>query len=651
MKTYFKTLGKMFGRHATRLVSITLMLLVSIGFSAGIGMATDKIDDAIDGVYHAQNVSDLIVKSTREDGFTEEEAAALTARFQDGVLFGSSLEFQGSAMRSESEVTVPLLPAPVPVTTEIAFEGTGDGVTKAYFFDGTPEALAQNVPELSDVAPDAAETFEEDGVKVYPVYVERPTAQLKEYPLGTRLTATVTTVAVTPFGEQRQETRYRFRVVGILTEPLHLAVRKDVSLQFEEEGDPCELESVFYLFGSDLSPAPRGNDAYIALEGRDEQFAMSAKYKTFTESAKAEAEALVPDAAVLTLFENFSFASFHEYGEKIAGIGYVMTTVFLFVTVLVVLSTMTRLLEEERAQIACLMTLGYSPMRIISKYLLFALVGTLIGGAGAFAAGQGLAYIVYINFTWNFTLPPYPKHVSPLFFLLVAAAMLVATLFATFLAGFRMTRIRPAVLLRPKTPRPGKKVIFERIPFLWNRLSFKHKSTLRNVLRFKTRFLMTVVSVMCSTALVLAGLAVLDCCIFQEIGTAAMIGVAIIVLLFAALLNFVVVYTLTNINISERNRELATLMVLGYYDNEVTGYIYREVYLTSAIGIALGVPAGCLLCLFVFEVMGFGSIPGIGWYVWLVAPLLSLFFVFAVTVLLRRRIVRIHMNESLKAIE
>ena len=95
---------------------------------------------------------------------------------------------------------------------------------------------------------------------------------------------------------------------------------------------------------------------------------------------------------------------------------------------------------------------------------------------------------------------------------------MLATLAATAIAGFKLTRQEPADLLRPKTPEAGKKVFLERIPLIWNRLSFKYKSTMRNVLRFMMRFLMTVVSVACSTALVLAGLAVLDCCLFQDHG-------------------------------------------------------------------------------------------------------------------------------------
>ena len=427
-----------------------------------------------------------------------------------------------------------------------------------------------------------------------------------------------------------------------------------------------DLTTIFYVFGDllhleietpfgeilqTISAAEMRNQVYLTLPDAGSLFGFG--YDGALDDAEAAVASLGLSVSpqVLTMHENYSYESFREYGGKIEGIGYVLMVVFLLVTILVVLSTMTRLLDEERGQIACLMTLGYSPASIIVKYLLFALVGTLIGGVGAYFAGLGLARIIYVNFEWNYALPPYSSNVTMTFYLITFAVILISTLIATAVAGFKLTREHPATLLRPKTPKAGKTVFLERIPFIWNRLSFKYKSTMRNVLRFFVRFLMTVVSVAFSTALVLAGLAVLDCCLFQDIGGAAMIAVAIIVLVFAALLNFVVIYTLTNINISERERELATLMVLGYYDNEVAGYIYREIYITSLIGILFGLPLGCLLCLFIFNVMGFGSIPGINWFVWVLAPILSVIFTVLVTLMLRRKITKIDMNNSLKAIE
>ena len=649
VKTYLKTFARTFLHNKARLISIILMVLVSIGFSAGIGMATDKMDFALDNLYRESNVSDFIVKSTRETGFTDSELEALASRYEGRMEKGGSLEFKDAAMEMTSTAEYGFI-GEVELDISMQFEGVGEGVSKVYFSDMPP---TEHVIDRLQVL-ETCERPQDLSEDIYDVYVERATDQLRAYPLGSMLTAELSITANTPFGAQQQSRTMQFYVRGTIFNPLHMAVRDDVSIQFtKEDGEAELLDGIFYLFEPDLIPAV--NDVYLTLP-RGDAPVMCGAYEADVTAEKAALEELltadgVREAEVLTLFENFSFRTFHEYAGKIEGIGYVMMAVFLLVTLLIVLSTMTRFLDEERAQLACLSTLGYSPLRIVSKYLLFAFIGTVIGAFGAYFAGMGLAYIVYINFTWNYTLPAYPPQVSLGFYFIVSSVILVATMLATLFAGLKKTRERPAEQLRPKAPKPGKKVVPEYIPLLWNRLSFKYKSSLRNVLRYRMRFFMTVVAVMASTALVLAGLAVLDCCIFQDIGTSAMIGVAVVVLIFAALLNFVVIYTLTNINISERERELATLMVLGYQDREVTAYVYREIYVTSAIGILFGLPFGCLLCLFIFDVMAFGSIPGMGWYVWVCAPIISLIFTFLVTLMLSPKITRIRMNESLKAIE
>ena len=112
-----------------------------------------------------------------------------------------------------------------------------------------------------------------------------------------------------------------------------------------------------------------------------------------------------------------------------------------------------------------------------------------------------------------------------------------------------------------------------------------------------------------------------------------------------------VIYPLTNINLSERNRELATLMVLGYHDKEVSGYIYREIYIDTVIGILFGYPLAALLIGVVFNMIGLGTLGGVSWFMWLIAPFVILLFTFLVTILLSRKIVKIDMNESLKAVE
>ena len=658
----------MFKRHFTRLISILLMVLVSVGFTAGIGMATDKINDSIAEYHEARNVSDMILLND-EGSFTDDDIAALETQFgAENVQTGGMLEFEVK----DGKATVN--------DTELTFTNVPDGIVRVYLFDeaADPSKVTQNLFE--DVTHYDTSAAGDDAITVY---AERATEQLAGYEEGqsfsmsfTMHDSSVLERDIPLFGKQEIALETDISVTqnyvlgGTVRNPLHMAVRDDPSYTddpaSDDEDDMLDLTTIFYVFGDllhleietpfgeilqTISAAEMRNQVYLTLPDAGSLFGFG--YDGALDDAEAAVASLGLSVSpqVLTMHENYSYESFREYGGKIEGIGYVLMVVFLLVTILVVLSTMTRLLDEERGQIACLMTLGYSPASIIVKFLLFALVGTLIGGVGAYFAGLGLARIIYINFEWNYALPPYSSNVTMTFYLITFAVILISTLIATAVAGFKLTREHPATLLRPKTPKAGKTVFLERIPFIWNRLSFKYKSTMRNVLRFFVRFLMTVVSVAFSTALVLAGLAVLDCCLFQDIGGAAMIAVAIIVLVFAALLNFVVIYTLTNINISERERELATLMVLGYYDNEVAGYIYREIYITSLIGILFGLPLGCLLCLFIFNVMGFGSIPGINWFVWVLAPILSVIFTVLVTLMLRRKITKIDMNNSLKAIE
>ena len=128
-------------------------------------------------------------------------------------------------------------------------------------------------------------------------------------------------------------------------------------------------------------------------------------------------------------------------------------------------------------------------------------------------------------------------------------------------------------------------------------------------------------------------------------------GVAVLVVAFAGLLTAVVIYAITNINISERRRELATLMVLGYQGREVAGYIHREIYIDSLVGIIAGFPLAALIMLFLYNIMGTGSISSLTWFWWLVSPACVFAFAVIITLALIPKITKIDMNQSLKAIE
>ncbi|MDE6597613.1 MAG: ABC transporter permease [Clostridia bacterium] len=627
MRTYLKTLARMFKKHLMRFLSLVFMVLISIGFISGIGSSQDKINSSLTDYYKKQNVSDFIVRSTEESGFTRQSVENLRNCFGEKSQY--NLVFQLDVHIGEKRSV------------------------RLYFLDF--ENWTVNAPTIIQGEP--------DGSDVHKIYAERSDNIIKGYSVGDEVDLALYLQSVLP-QPLLDMLDLKVGIAAVVQSPLTFSVDGEPSDYAELDGTPDTtsatknldvLENILYIpksliahpvTGAELLP---DNAMYVAVENRNTFSAFSNTYKTFVNSKCAEAE--TDGIKVLTLYDNYSFQSLYTYGGKVANIGYVLMVAFLLVTALVALSTMTRLLDEERSQTACLKTLGYSSVSIVSKYLLFALIATGIGGFGAYFVGIGITRLIYYIFNYSFNMPPISLHVAMVFYIITFTLIVAATLTATAIAGFKMTEERPAELLRPKPPKSGKKVILERIPFIWKRLPFRYKSTVRNVLRYKSRFIMTVLAVAFSTALVLVGLALLDLCLLHDFGSGSIMGIAALIIVFAGLLNVVVIYTLTNINISERNREIATLMVLGYQNGEVTGYIYREIFINSFIGVLFGYPLSCLLNLLVFSTMGYGTLAGITWFWWIITPLIVMAFTGLVALVLRRKIVKVDMNESLKAIE
>ena len=162
---------------------------------------------------------------------------------------------------------------------------------------------------------------------------------------------------------------------------------------------------------------------------------------------------------------------------------------------------------------------------------------------------------------------------------------------------------------------------------------------------------MTVFSVAGSMGLVMAGVSLLGQCLFGDIKSAVVAGLAVVIVVFAVLLTMTAIYTITSISISERRREIATLMVLGYDDREVSGYIYREIYVDAVVGIIVGFGVGAFLVRLVFTVIGIGTAHSAPWYAYLLSPAVVLVATFIVTLILRREIVGVDMNASLKSNE
>ena len=359
---------------------------------------------------------------------------------------------------------------------------------------------------------------------------------------------------------------------------------------------------------------------------------------------------------MLTLQENKSVATAESYCEKVSVIAAVFPMFFILVAALVVMTAMTRMIEEERAIIGCLRSLGAGDGKILFKYLFMAAVCCLVAAALGFALGlTALPAAILLAFDTVFFLPAAAGALHPLMGIVSAAAMFAVVLAVT--AGVCKGRLReqPAQLLVPRAPKPGKRILLERVRFVWDRLSFKYKSSIRNIFRYKKHLVMTVVSVAGSTALAFAGFGLWNVSEAVDGGTFAgfqdsLKPISFVVIAFALLLCVFVIYNLTNMNIGERKREIATLAVLGYRGREILGYIYREIMMMAA-GAALGVGLGCALVQCVLVYLDFGSLADVQRYSYLASFFLVLLFAGVTDLLLSRKILRIDMAESLKANE
>ncbi|MDD3796934.1 MAG: FtsX-like permease family protein, partial [Lachnospiraceae bacterium] len=206
------------------------------------------------------------------------------------------------------------------------------------------------------------------------------------------------------------------------------------------------------------------------------------------------------------------YTGYGENADRMTNIGQVFPVLFFLVAALISLTTMTRMVEEERTQIGTMKALGYRKRDIASKYLKYALYATLGGSIFGVLVGEKLLPFIIIN-AYGIMYEHTPEIIIPYnwsFGLMAAGASLVCTLGAAWSASIHELNSAPAVLMRPPTPKEGKRVLLEYLPFLWKRLGFTWKSTVRNLLRYKKRFLMTVIGIGGCMGLLLVGFGLRD---------------------------------------------------------------------------------------------------------------------------------------------
>ena len=237
------------------------------------------------------------------------------------------------------------------------------------------------------------------------------------------------------------------------------------------------------------------------------------KHDALRELSDAQLEIDKMEGKWIVLDRN-SHYSYRDYGacaDRMDGIAKVFPVFFFLVAALVCMTTMTRMVDEQRNEMGTLKALGYSKLQIASKYIIYALIASILGSILGCSLGMYLFPTVIFN-AWNtlYNIDQIKFLFQPGLILLASGSVTGITLLATLYSIYSELIEMPSQLMRPKAAKAGKKILLERISFIWKRLSFLQKVTARNIFRYKKRFFMTIIGITGCSALLVAGFGIND---------------------------------------------------------------------------------------------------------------------------------------------
>lgn len=233
-----------------------------------------------------------------------------------------------------------------------------------------------------------------------------------------------------------------------------------------------------------------------------------------TELNKAQNELArlkVPDYTIADRYKDRGFYQYIQNSESMDLLSFIFPVFFFLIALLVSLTTMMRMVDEQRLTIGTLKALGYSNLDIVKKYLAYGSLASLIGSLIGIIAGQKILMPIIFNaYSSDFLFKQEVPQLSPLFSVIAVLISLLCTGFVAFLTTRDSLKDNVAELLRPKGPKSGNRILLERCTPLWQRLSFNYKVTTRNIFRYKKRMLMTILGVAGCTALIFMGFGIRD---------------------------------------------------------------------------------------------------------------------------------------------
>lgn len=219
----------------------------------------------------------------------------------------------------------------------------------------------------------------------------------------------------------------------------------------------------------------------------------------------------VPNTYVLTRDSNVGYACFESDSDIVAGIARVFPAFFFLVAALVCVTTMNRMVEEQRTQIGVLKALGYSEITIMGKYIIYSGSAALIGCITGFLAGSyAFPKIIWMTYNLMYGFSDIEFFFDIKLFIIALIVSLICSVGTTLVSCRFELRCMAAELIRPKSPKNGERILLERVTFIWRRLKFLYKVSIRNVMRYKKRFFMMVLGIGGCTGLIITGFGIKD---------------------------------------------------------------------------------------------------------------------------------------------
>ena len=448
MKKYQKYILKDIKNLLPKLIAIVLIVALGVGFSVGLYTAAPNMRYSVEKYYDNTSTADIIIQGSpfNEAKLNEFKDNELIENAEGYYSFDSDVEFENGMHLAKINV--------------IDFENR---INKLTLMEG-------RLPNKD------SDTIE--------IVIERKQPFLIEVPLGYETTFLDKTVIV----------------VGIVYNPWYFAFVEEIS---QQEQRPIEI--IIYA-SRELLDEDLYTNINATLKGARNFNTFSDEYENFIDIKVDELKNQYSDFYFTTRNLNQSFAKYKSDVSVIEAIALIFPIFFLLITILVSMSSITRIIEDQRGQIGTLRSLGYSNFSITGKYIMYALISSGLGVVLGIASGvYFLSLVVYNAYKTVYYLPPFLIQYYWGITSIISITMIISVVIVTVGAVMQTLKEKPTELLKVKTQKPGKKIFLERLTFIWKRLKFKYKSTLRNIFRHKKNLILTLIGIGGSTALLLAG--------------------------------------------------------------------------------------------------------------------------------------------------